>query len=145
MNEQIVVTENALGYLKGTSPWVKFLAVVGFVATAFMVLGGLFMFVGAALAPANSRLPAAFFPAVGVIYLVMSLFFCLIPSILLMRYGRAITDIPASGQKSMEHALQRQKTFWKYVGIFTVVWLVCYVLCIIGAIAFGFFSAAHLR
>lgn len=37
----------------------------------------------------------------------------------------------------MENALQQQKTLWKYVGIFTIVLLVFYVLCILGLIIFA--------
>jgi hypothetical protein len=144
MNQQIVVSENALGYLRSTSPWVKFLAVVGFVVTAFIVLIGLFMFAVGGLAPPNSKFPASLFPVLGVIYLVLGLFFYLIPSILLMRYGSAITRIPNSGQEAIDAALRNQKTFWKYVGIFMIIMIVAYVIFLICAMALGFFAATHL-
>ena len=37
----------------------------------------------------------------------------------------------------MEEALRQQKSLWKYVGIFTVVMLVTYVLSVIGMIVFA--------
>ena len=45
--------------------------------------------------------------------------------------------IGVSGQVAMEDALRQQKSLWKYVGIFTVVMLVTYVLLAIGMIVFA--------
>ena len=45
--------------------------------------------------------------------------------------------IEVSGRAAMEDALRQQKTLWRYVGIFTIVVLVLYILFIIGAIAFA--------
>ena len=145
MNEQILVSESALQYLRSTKPWVLFLAVLGFIGTAFMVLASLFMFAVAALAPANPKLPAALFFVIGAVYLAMTLFFCLIPGILLVRYSRAISRIPVSGQTALEDALARQKTFWKYAGIFTIVMLVFDVLIFIGVFGFGLFHGAYFH
>ncbi len=145
MNEQILVSESALQYLKSTRPWVLFLAVLGFIATAFMVLANLFMFAGAALAPANSKLPAALFFMLGTVYLAMTLLFFLVPGILLIRYSSAISRIPESGQVALEDALARQKTFWKYAGIFTIVMLVFDVLIFIGVFGFGLFHGTYFH
>ncbi len=139
MNEQIMVTETALKYLNSTRPWVLFLAVLAFIGTAFMALACLFMFAGAALAPANGKMPAALFLILGAVYLVMTLFFMLIPAILLVRYSSAISRIAISGQSALEDALAKQKTFWKYAGNFTIAMLVLDVFIIIAEFKFGLF------
>lgn len=137
MDKPITVSESMLGALNATRPWVKFLAILGFVVMTFMVLAGLIMFVGFSVAPATSKLPAFFGPVFGVVYVVMAVFFYLIPCLYLLRYANAITRIQATGQAALEDALKQQKSFWKYVGIFTIVMLVTYVLLVIGIIVFA--------
>ena len=137
MAQQIVVSDGMLDALNATRPWVKFLAILGFVVMAFMVLAGLIMFVGFSVAPEASKLPAFFGPVFGVVYVVMAVFFYLIPCLYLLRYANAITRIPASGQTALEDALKQQKSFWKYMGIFAIIVITVYVLCIIGGIAFA--------
>jgi len=139
MNEPVMVSETALQYLRSTRPWVLFLAVLAFIGTAFMALACLIMFAGAALAPANGKMPAALFLILGVVYLVMTLFFCLIPAILLVRYSSAISRIPSIGQSALEDALAKQKTFWKYAGNFTIAMLILDVFIIFAEYKFGLF------
>lgn len=137
MAEQIVVSDDMLDALNATRPWVKFLAILGFVFTAFIALAGLFMLVAFSAIPTTPGLPRIFGPVFGVLYLVMAVFFYLIPCLYLMRYGNAITRIAASGQAAIEDALKHQKSFWKYLGIFAIVVIVAYVVIIIGGIAFA--------
>ncbi|MGH8398355.1 MAG: hypothetical protein ACRETA_08940 [Gammaproteobacteria bacterium] len=137
MAEQLVVSESMLGDLNATRPWVKFLAILGFIFTGFIVLAGLFMFVGFSAMPMRPGMPAFFGPVFGVLYLLMAVFFYLIPCLYLIRYGNAITRIPANGQAALEDAIKHQKSFWKYLGIFTIIAIVLYVLIIIGGITFA--------
>ncbi|HKV98163.1 MAG TPA: hypothetical protein VJR90_11840 [Gammaproteobacteria bacterium] len=145
MNEPVIISEAALGYLKSTSPWVTFLAVMAFIGTAFMVLASLFMFAGSALGRADPRLPVVLFVLLGSVYIVASVFFLLIPGILLIRYSSAISRVAGSGQKALEDALARQKSFWEYAGIFTIVMLAIDVLMLIGVFGFGLFHGTMLR
>ena len=137
MAQQIVVSEDMLEALQATRPWVKFLAILGFVVMAFVILAGLFMFVGFSVAPETSKLPPFIGPVLGIVYIVMAIFFYLIPCLYLLRYANAIMRIPASGQAAMEDALRQQKSFWKYLGIFAIIAIAVYVLCIVGGIAFA--------
>ncbi|MGB9429940.1 MAG: hypothetical protein WCC11_08730 [Gammaproteobacteria bacterium] len=137
MSEQMVVSDDMLEALQATRPWVKFLAILGFVFMAFMVLAGLVMFVGFSAIPARSGLSPIFGPVFGVMYIVIAVFFYLIPCIYLLRYGNAIASISASGQDAIESALKYQKSFWKYLGIFVIIMIAVYVVCIFGGIAFA--------
>lgn len=137
MDQPITVSEEMLGSLNATQPWVKFLASVCFVVAAFVALAGIITFAGFSLAPGSSRLQGIFGPIAGVLEIVMAGFFYLIPGVFLLRYGIAIGNIPGSGQEAMEEALRQQKSLWKYVGIFTIALLVFYVLCILGLIIFA--------
>lgn len=137
MVEQLVVSDDMLDALNATRLWVKFLAILGFIFTAFMVLAGLAMFAGFSMMPTRPGMPTFFGPVFGVLYLVMAVFFYLIPRLYLIHYGNAITRIPASGQVALEDALKHQKSFWKYMGIFAIVLIAAYILIIIGGIAFA--------
>lgn len=134
MSEQIVVSESMLESLQATRPWVKFLAILGFVFAGFAGIAGLFMAVAFSFVPAKAGLPHFFGPVFGILYIAMAIFFYVLPCLYLLRYGSAITRIPTDGQAAMEEALKQQKTFWKYLGIFAIVVLVLYVLFFIGGI-----------
>lgn len=130
MAYDIVVSERALDSLRATRPWVKFLAIVGFIFTGLMILIGLiFALVGAAM-PAQAGLPANFGRVFGIAYLVLA-FLYLMPCLYLIRYARAIEAIPGTGQAAFEDALKNQKSFWKFMGIMMIVLLCLYVLFII--------------
>lgn len=134
MSEQIVVSESMLESLQATRPWVKFLAILGFIFGGLMTVAGLMMSVAFTFVPAKAGFPHFFGPVFGILYIVMAIFFYVLPCLYLLRYGSAITRIPTDGQAAMEEALKQQKTFWKYMGIFAIVVLVLYVFFFIGGI-----------
>ena len=143
MPEQMLVSENMINSLNATRPWVKFLAILGFVFTGLAVLGGLGMMAAFSAMPANKGMPGFFGPVLGIIYLLMGVFMYLIPCIYLLRYGQAIDGIPSTGQAALETALEKQKSFWKYMGILAIVMIVLYVVLILVVIAAAIFGALH--
>ena len=132
MTQPLIVSDEMLDALNATRPWVKFLAILGFVFTGLSVLFGLAALIGLYGRFLKPGLPAFVGPASGVFYLVMALFLYLIPSIYLYRYAKVIAGLPASAGEAFENALRLQKSFWKYVGIFTVILLILYALVIVG-------------
>lgn len=129
MSDQLVVSESAMGYLNATRPWVKFLAILGFIGMTLMAIAGLFMILGLSAVPMKPGAPA-FSPLVGLIYLVFIAFYFM-PCLFLYRYGKAISAIPGTGQSAFEDALRHQKSFWKFIGIFTLVMLSLELLFIV--------------
>jgi hypothetical protein len=136
MAEQITVSQNMLDSLNATRPWVKFVAIVGFVMIGLMVLGALLMFAAGAMAPSPGPMGGAFGPIFGVLYLLFAALY-FFPCRYMYRYAKAIANIPASGQGAMEEALRQQKSWWKFVGILTLILVVLYVVIFVGAIGFG--------
>ena len=133
MADQIVVSENALGYLNATRPWVKFLAIVGFVFIGLMILVGWIMtcsFSAAPKEPGMADLGTVF----GVVYIVMAVIY-LMPCLFMYRYAKAIAAIPSAGQSALEEALKNQKSFWKFMGILMAILLCVYVIGIVAAVA----------
>ncbi|MDE2236028.1 MAG: hypothetical protein KGK44_10875 [Gammaproteobacteria bacterium] len=145
MAEPIVLSEQALAALNAARPWMRFLAIVGLILASFAVIGGLAVMAGALYSPFFQGATARFVRVtIGALYIAFAIFLYVIPCLYLHRYARAIQDLPASGQAGFEHALTLQKSFWKYLGIFTIVVLSLYVLFLFGFILFALlYSAAH--
>ena len=146
-----MLTDGMLESLRRTRPWVIFLAILGFILTAFMIIGGIWMFAAFSIMramPGQQPLPRFFGPAfgfgLGAAEIVAAVFMYLLPCIILFRYGSAIGRMaPGNIQLAVEEALARQKSFWKYLGLLMIVLLVLYVLLIAGMIVSFGILAAH--
>lgn len=125
------VPEEAVEALRGTKPWVRFLGILGFLGCGFTALVGLF--VGVIPMP-TSELPLVGRFAIAALYILFGAA-QLPPALFLTRYASRIEDVMASGDpEALVAALRTQKSFWKYVGIFTLVIIALYALIFIGAI-----------
>ena len=127
----IMVTGSMIESLRSTKPWVKLLSVLGFISIGFMILIGIGFIVFSNMIPGQKGAP----PAVGgLIYLVMSLLY-LFPTLHLYRYSSAIGKfLNSNAKEDMELALMQQKSFWKFIGIMTLITFVLGVLAIGAAI-----------
>lgn len=139
--------------LKQTRPWVLLLAILGLIVVGLMLLGGLGMLAagafagsvggagGAGGAAAPTGMPTALFAGMGVGYLLIAILY-LYPIIKLFKFSGAISRLSVSGAvRDLEVALQQQKSFWKFVGILTLVMMVLYAIAIM-AFAGSAMSAA---
>lgn len=129
MADQVVVSERALGYLDATRPWVKFLAILGFIGIAFMFIAALFVMFGSRLIPTQPG-GQAFGAFMAFLYILFAALYFM-PCLFLYRYSRAIAAIPGSGQSALEDALKNQKSFWKFMGIVALVILSIEVIAIV--------------
>lgn len=119
--------------MRQTKPWVTFLAVMGFIATGIMALFGFIMMAMGGF----GKLPAG----LGALYVLLALIY-VPPSLLLFRYGAEIRRLlEGGGMHRLTQALVCQKSFWKFVGILTLVLMGIYFLAIAGAIVAGFMGA----
>lgn len=131
------------GMLDTTSKWAKFLGILGFIGVGFMVLAGLAM-----AAMGNSLPTTGDNPIVGMLgggmlaalYLVMAAVY-FFPSLYLYQYADKLQmAINTRNQDQLILALGKNKAFFKFVGIATVVGIAFYILFIIvfvGAVAAG--------
>ena len=119
--------------LERTQPWVRFLAIMGFIAAGFMVLFGLVVgAAGAATGNYQTLGIMVMYPIMGVIYVF--------PSIFLMRYADRIKTFVASGQEQdLAGALDAQRSFWKFAGILTIASIVISLLFVAIAVMVGVF------
>ncbi len=131
-------TSTMLQSLKETKPWVRFLSVLGFISTGLMVLAGLVTIVAGSFAPSMG---AGLGALLGLAYLVMAAIY-IVPLVHLHRYANAIGRAAlGAGTEAVEEALSRQKSFWRTVGIITLVILGLYVIAIIIAFIGGVVAA----
>lgn len=124
------VTSEVIRALSATKGWVRFLAILGFIMTAFMVIGSLGIIV---------TMGGSYMGGLGVImglaYLVLAIlnFFA---AFKLNQYASRISEmLVVPSEIKLVAALEAQRGFWKYVGIMAIVVIVIYVLAIGAAVA----------
>ena len=117
---ELAVSPEGVRVLAGTKGWVRFLGVLGFVMTAFMVIGGIGIM--------------AMTIGIGISYLVFSAlnFFA---AFKLNQYASRIGALMLMpSELGLLGALEAQRGFWKYVGIMGIVTIAFYVLAIFGGV-----------
>ncbi len=133
------VTTRTVEMLAQTKPWVRFLSILGFISAGLMVVGGLFLVLGSAVA-GNAQLIV-----LGVVYPLMGLLY-IVPSMHLYRYASRIGDLLYSrSSQNLEDALEAQKSFWRFMGILCAIVLALYAVIIVFFILGGFLSGALSR
>src|SRR6266446_6950289 len=123
--------------LQQTQPWARFMGIIGFVSVAFMVFSGVAAgAIGVATQNPQAAILLIVYPLTAVLYIF--------PSMYLLRYSNRIREFVAQGQQTqLEAALEAQRSFWKFVGVLTLVALVVAVLGIVVAIALPFALASR--
>lgn len=117
--------------LRATRPWTRLISILGFIGVAFSILAGIAMIVGRNFFPVSDKAPPLAF--LGIIYMLTSVFY-LVPSIWLSKYSSAISSfLKESDAIQLAKAIAYQKSFWKFVGITVLVFIVIAVLGIIAA------------
>ena len=127
------VTPAMVEHLARTKPWVRLMAIVGFIGTAFLLIGAIGLMVAGSASPALGGRGAL----LGGLYLVLALVY-VYPSVLLFRYASAVGRLVDSRNLGhMESALALQRSFWRLLGILTIAMLVVYVVAIVALVAVG--------
>ena len=118
--------------LRATRPWTRLLSILGFILVAVSILSGLALFFGRRFLPAAAETPPLLLT--GTINIAASIFY-LIPSIWLFKYSSAISRfLGGGGAIELGNALTYQKSFWKFVGIITLIVIIIAIVGILAAI-----------
>ncbi|MCC6682875.1 MAG: hypothetical protein IT445_18410 [Phycisphaeraceae bacterium] len=119
-----------------TRPWVKFLAILGFICCGLLVLVGFFMLAAGAAAGKPIAL-------LGIVYAGSSLLYYF-PAKFLLEYAAKISAFQqAPSIDALAAALTRQKSFWKFMGILMVVVLCFYAIMLVLMIALAMIGAVR--
>ena len=128
--EDVFLSAKGHKFLNQTRPWVRFMSILVFISAGLMALLGLILLLYGIAGDKFSNNSAAFdmfpigtFPVV-LTYLLMAVLY-IAPGIFLARYATAIKVLESTRTSgALEKALKYQKSFWRYVGILTVAFLV---------------------
>jgi Family of unknown function (DUF5362) len=145
----VAVTAATIEYLRRAKPWVRFLAVMAFIGSAFLVVAGIGLaLLGGALpmlsGSRGSALGGAFTGgALGAVYLLLALLY-IFPGLYLWRYADAIGSLVTNPQSlTLEDAMKHQTAFFRFIGILTAVMLALYAVMLCFFVLFGAMSAFH--
>lgn len=119
-----------------TAKWAKFMAIIGFIATGFMVLVGLIMMVVGNSLPTQDvglmKMISGTF--LGAIYLAVAAFY-FFPSRYLYQYSDKLTlATHTKDETQLVLALDKNKSYFKFIGIATIVGVAFYLLFLIALV-----------
>ena len=152
MDSQLSPTANSsvsaavIDQLARTKGWTRFMSVLLWIGAAFLILGGIAMiaFGGmmgmGGLAQDGEATPEVFAGigmglGLGIVYIILSIIY-IYPAIKLGKYSTMAARLAHEPSEALlVTALNEQRAFWKYVGIWMIVMLVIYPIAIIAAVA----------
>ena len=138
----IQFTPRAMEMLRQTAPWARLIAILLFIFSGLMLIGGLFMGAGSLLALVSTRsgaggMPGAMLLVISMVYLIAGVLY-FIPALYLNRYASGIGRLRAYAREDvLESTLEAQKSFWRFCGIATTIVLGAYALVFVGAMIFA--------
>jgi hypothetical protein len=145
------VSTAAIQQLADTKPWVRFLSVLIFVGAGFLVLAAAGMLIAGAAGTAmampgrSSGFPAGMGVGLAILYALLA-FLYIFPGIKLWKYADHIAVLVRTRRDSdLVAALDQQRSFWKFVGIMTIITLVIYVFVIVAVVITAAAGAARLH
>lgn len=138
-----IMTDGVISAMTKTRPWVLFLAIMGFIGAGITALAAIPMLMGGALVgnveglEAEAGMGMGMMMGMGALYLVSAILYFM-ASLYLLRYAGAIKRLTSSlGILDLESALQHQASFWKLLGILTIVTLVLLGVLLVAGIMAG--------
>ena len=139
--KNLQVTPEGISHLVSIRKWALFLSIMGFIGSAFMVLGG---FVMGAMSRAfdHSELGGAFssifimvlYVGIGILYFFPSLFLFKFSS-----YLKTATDTFA--ESKLTEALSSLRSFFTFTGVTTIIMIVVGVVAFAALIVLGIMGA----
>ncbi|HEX8915645.1 MAG TPA: DUF4339 domain-containing protein [Humisphaera sp.] len=135
----LYVSPRAIEMLRQTKPWVRLFSVLLYIAVGLMGLLAVFQLIAGLLGSSaassgsgRSRAAAGGIAAVGMFSALFTLAAAglyYIPAMYLGRYASRIDKLVRSRrQQDFEAALEAQKSYWKFIGILTLVVIVIYAI-----------------
>lgn len=131
---QLIVTEDMRSYIYDMAKWANFLAIVGFVIAGFMIVAS--FTIGAAMGTnpelASLMTSSGLSPIGFTIFCLLYAFAMFYPSLLLFKYAnKAKQGILYGEQASLDEAFSKMKSFFKFWGIITAVFIGLYIVFIV--------------
>lgn len=139
----IQLTKKAIEALRESAKWSYFLAILGFIGIAFMVLMGIFMGSVMSMMPDQPGMEAfgAIKGFMSLIYIIMALLY-FFPVYYFFKYASGTKQaLDTDNSEQLEEALVNLKSHHKFLGIMAIVIISLYILIFFTAIVGGIFAA----
>ncbi|SRR5690606_5000983 len=127
----LVINKEIRFFLSEITKWSKFLAIVGFIMAALIILIGIaFMFFGSAF---TAQLPTQFVftGMIGAIYVTMGLLYYFPAKYLYDFSTYASQALAVQNQEALVYAFAKLKSFYKFWGILMIIVLAVYAIAIV--------------
>ncbi|TKC94612.1 hypothetical protein [Polyangium fumosum] len=120
--------------LQKTRPWITLFGTLSYIGAVGLVVFGLYAMTSSPMSRALGEVGAVAF----LVYLILAILYAVIGT-RLFRYRDSINQVIAADGRLdfIATAIERQREFWAFVGVMTVVLLGLYALIILGAIMFA--------
>jgi hypothetical protein len=135
-----------LMYLKGASPWLRFIGILGFISCGGMFLGGIgFITLFSTASGVWESIPGVevygdvmgvvLTASTGILFLIYAVLY-LFPSLCIYNFGNKIRSYMQTGaDQDLETAFKNNKSLWKFLGILAIISLAFIpVMIIVGII-----------
>ena len=140
-----ILTDTMLKNLRDASPWLRFMGIMGFIGSGFMVLAGtLFIFIlpfGISIFDDGSDFFSGLLGSSSLMigysmYFIGGGLLMFFPALFTYRFGAKIREFFLSNSEGeLELAFRNNKSLWKFYGILTIIMLASLpILIIIGVI-----------
>lgn len=135
------VSSSTVAILAGTKPWVRFMSVLMWIGVGFMLLVsavmGVVSMLGVGKSVSSGPLGGKEMIIICVLYGVLA-FVYIFPALKLWKYANRIGSLGATRSVAdLDAALNEQRSFWKFVGVMTIIMISLYLVAIIGFVALG--------
>ena len=142
---QGTLTDTMFKYLSDTSPWLRFIGIMGFIGSALMVLGGVTCAVFLPIIACIFDEASPFFSSIMIdfsmmvlpaLYLVGAGVLMFIPALYTFRFGTKIRRyVMTNSESELELAFKNNKSLWKFQGILMIIGIAAIpVMIVIGII-----------
>ena len=138
-----LMTDSIISSLRKTRPWVLLLAILGFVGTAFTLIAAIGMIFGGSMMQGmegGEGMPGGFIYGMAAFYLVIGIIYFMASWYLLKYAGAIKRAVTGMSLGDLETALEKQASFWKLMGILTLI----SIIAIVGMMVLGAGSAMFM-
>lgn len=137
LSPSLSIDEQVREHITGTAKWAKFLAIVGFIITALMVIAAFSMGAVMSMMPQQTGMMKVGGAGFTIIYLIIALLY-FIPCLYLFQFAtRTEKALRSDLQETLVSSLSSLRRFFKFVGILTLIYLIIAALAMVAMMIGG--------
>jgi uncharacterized membrane protein len=135
--EELKLTGAAKRFLSETASWTKFISILGFIGIGLMVIVSFFAGTIFNSVPQAQTMPFDFGYLMTGVYLVLALLY-FFPVLYLFQFSKKMKEaLQSKNDDVLATAFEKLKSHYKFIGVFTIIFISLYILMIVAAIVGG--------